>query len=124
MTKTVLIIEDDEFLLGMETKKLTDKGYNILPAISSENAFKFLNDSNLNIDLILLDLLLPDVNGFEILKKIREDDKHKDKPVIVFSNLFDEEDLKKANSLGANEFLIKANFTLDELAEKVFKLIG
>lgn len=124
MSKTILIIEDDEFLLGMESKKLTEKGYNVLPAVSSESAFKFIADPQNKIDLILLDLLLPETNGFDILKQIRENEKYGMTPVIVFSNLFDDGDVKKANALGANEFLIKANFTLDELAEKIFKLIG
>lgn len=124
MTKTILIIEDDEFLQSMESKKLTEKGYNILPAINSENAFKFIKDGSNKIDLILLDLLLPGTNGFEILKQIREDEKYSMVPIIIFSNLFNDEDIKKANTLGANEFLIKSNFTLDELAEKIIKLIG
>ncbi len=124
MTKTILIIEDDEFLQSMESKKLTEKGYNILPAINSENAFKFIKDGSNQIDLILLDLLLPGTNGFEILKQIREDEKYSMVPIIIFSNLFNDEDIKKANTLGANEFLIKSNFTLDELAEKIIKLIG
>ncbi len=124
MSKTILIIEDDEFLLGMESKKISEKGYTVLPALNSKDAFKYLEDPNIKIDLILLDLLLPDVNGFDILKNIRENQNYTTKPVIVFSNLFDDNDVKKANELGANEFLIKANFTLDELIDKIVKIIG
>ena len=74
-------------------------------------------------DLILLDLLLPDVDGFEILKEIRENVKWKSVPIIVFSNLSEEGDITKAKALGVTEFMVKANFTLDELAEKIKLLL-
>ena len=68
--KTILIIEDDNFLQGLEATKLKKEGYNILTALNSVEAFKAIEDKNNKIDLILLDLLLPDVDGFMILEKI------------------------------------------------------
>ncbi len=122
MAKMILIIEDDDFLQGLEAKKLKKEGYDVLTASNSVEAFKILN-ANTKPDMVLLDLLLPDVDGFMILKKIREDENLKRIPVIVFSNLSEEKDIEEANKLGISEFMVKSNFTLDELAEKIKVLI-
>jgi len=123
MAKTILIIEDDDFLLGMEAKKMATVGYNVLTAINSANAFEILNNDKNLVDLILLDLLLPDVDGFAILEMIREHPVYGKVPVIIFSNIYEDKDIKRANALGVNQFLIKSNFTLDELVEKITTLI-
>lgn len=123
MTKTVLIIEDDDFLQGLEAKKLAKEGYNVLTASNSGEAFKQI-EATPKIDIILLDLLLPDVDGFTILKMIRENAKVSMSPVIVFSNLAEEKDIAEANKLGISDFMIKSNFTLDELVTKIKSLIG
>ena len=123
MAKTILIVEDDNFLQGLEATKLKKEGYEILTASNSVEAFKHV-ESPTKIDLILLDLLLPEVDGFMILEKIRADKKYLTIPVIVFSNLSEEKDIKRATKLGISEFMVKSNFTLDELAKKVKELIG
>lgn len=122
--KLILTIEDDNFLQGLEAKKLMKEGYDVLTASNSVEAFEVLNNDRNNIDLILLDLLLPDVDGFSILKQIREKPRLKDTPVIIFSNLSEEKDIEKASKLGISEFMVKSNFTLDELTEKIKFLIG
>lgn len=104
-------------------KKLTKEGYNVLTASSSSDAFKQIENTE-KIDIILLDLLLPDVDGFTILKMIRENTKVSMSPVIVFSNLAEEKDIAAANKLGISDFMIKSNFTLDELVTKIKSLIG
>jgi len=118
MAKIILIIEDDDFLQGLEAKKLKKEGYNVLTASNSIEVFKIINGDT-RPDMILLDLLLPDVDGFSILKKIRENEALKNIPVIVFSNLSEEKDITEANKLGISDFMIKSNFTLDELAQKI-----
>jgi len=123
MAKIILIIEDDNFLQGLEATKLKKEGYEILGASNSVEAFKIIGE-NKKIDLILLDLLLPEVDGFMILEKIRQDKAFLTIPVIVFSNLSEEKDIKRATKLGISEFMVKSNFTLDELAKKVKNLIG
>lgn len=75
-------------------------------------------------DLVILDLMLPNVSGFEILEKIRSTDTMKKLKVIVFSNLGEESDVKKCLDLGVSDYLVKANFTLDELGEKIKSVIG
>ncbi len=118
MSKKILIIEDDSFLQGLISRKMKADAFDVFIALNATDAFKLL-DGGLMPDLLLLDLLLPNIDGFEVLRRIRENPILKNLPVIVFSNLSEEKDIKKAKDLGINEFMIKANFTLDELSDKV-----
>ena len=115
--RKVLIIEDDNFLQGLEGSKLKTEGYQVIVASTGEEAMVKIHEEG--IDLILLDLILPNFDGFEILKKIKEDDKLKDIPVIVFSNLSEDKDIDKARNIGVSDFMVKSNFTLDELVDHV-----
>lgn len=117
MANKILIVEDDTFLQGLSASKLSKEGYEVTTAGDGDEAIKTLE--TLTPDIILLDLVLPGTDGFSVLKKIRETDATKAIPVIVFSNLAQDEDIKKAKDLGANDFMIKSNFTLDELSEKI-----
>ena len=117
MSKKVLIVEDDEFLRSLTAKRLEKEGYEVAVAVDGETAVGTIQEEKPN--LILLDLLLPGLNGFQVLEKIKALDDLKDIPVVVFSNLGQREDIEKAKSLGANDFLIKANFTLDDVTAKV-----
>ncbi len=119
--KKVLIIEDDEFLQGLEAGKIKKSGYDVIVALTGEEAMQRITEPG--IDIILLDLILPKFDGFEILKKIRETESTKNIPVIVFSNLSEEAELKKAQDLGATQFMIKSNFTLDELVDNIKKIL-
>ncbi|MBP6856300.1 MAG: response regulator [Candidatus Pacebacteria bacterium] len=120
MSKKVLIVEDDTFLKNLASTKLTKEGFEVLPASSVEELNTILESHT--PDIILLDLLLPGTDGFGILKKIRENLKLTETPVIIFSNLSDEKDIAQAKELGANHFMIKSNFTLDEIVSKVREL--
>ncbi|MEI6494966.1 MAG: response regulator [bacterium] len=120
--KKILIVEDDEFLRSLTTKRLEKEGYAVAVAVDGESAVSAVRDNMPN--LILLDLLLPGVNGFDVLEKLKADEALKSIPVIVFSNLGQKEDIDKANSLGADDFLIKANFTLDDVIGKINAKLG
>jgi DNA-binding response OmpR family regulator len=111
--KKILIIEDDLFLQGLEASKLTKSGYEIITAKDGTEAMEKVQEPG--IDLVLLDLILPDFNGFEIMKKIRETESIKHIPILVFSNLSEEKDVEQAKALGSVDFMVKSNFTLDEL---------
>jgi two-component system, OmpR family, alkaline phosphatase synthesis response regulator PhoP len=117
MKKRVLVIEDDVFLQNLEVSNLEKNGFEVVPVSTGEEAMKKIHEPN--IDIILLDIVLPDFDGFEILKKIKTDKLIKNIPVIIFSNLSDEKDIEKGRELGANEFLVKSNFTLGELIQKI-----
>ncbi len=117
MAKKILIVEDDSFLQGLAATKLKKDGMEVLIASDSDEANKVMETET--PDLIILDLVLPGVDGFGILKNVRENPKFAKTPVIIFSNLSEDKDIKRAQELGANEFMIKSNFTLDELSTKI-----
>lgn len=113
----VLVIEDDKFLRELLVRKLASEGFDVQNAIDATAAFIILEQRKPAI--ILLDLILPEVSGFEILARIKKDPKIADVPVIILSNLGQKEDTDKAMALGAKDFMVKANFTLDEITAKV-----
>jgi len=117
MSKKILTIEDDSFLRGLEMKKLAKDGYEVISASTGDEAMKSIVLGGYS--LILLDLMLPGVDGFEVLKTIRSTPVTQNTPVIVFSNLAEEKDVEKARGLGASDFMIKSNFTLEELSAKI-----
>lgn len=121
--KKILIVEDDSFLQGLISRKLKGNGFDVFIALSATEGFKVL-ESGVIPELILLDLLLPNIDGFEFLAKIRTNPMLKTVPVIVFSNLSEEKDILKAKALGITDFMIKSNFTLDELLEKIKSVLG
>ncbi len=120
--KKILIVEDDTFLKNLAAKKLSSEGYEVVTAGNGDEATAAIDGST--PDLVLLDLLFPgNTDGFGILKKIRENTGMQNTPVIIFSNLSDEKDMQKARDLGATDYMVKSNFTLEELVEKIKSLI-
>ncbi len=115
--RKILIIEDDEFLRSLTAKRLEKEGYMVEVGVDGESGVAVAEAKK--PDLILLDLLLPGLDGFEVLKRVRANEALKETPVIIFSNLGQKEDIERAKGLGANDFLIKANFTLDDVVVKI-----
>lgn len=120
--KFVMVVEDDKFLRELLVRKLATEGFEVKSAIEATAAFAILAQDVPNI--ILLDLILPGVDGFEILTRIKADPRLVNVPVIILSNLGQKEDLDKAMALGAKDFMVKANFTLDEIVSKVHSIVG
>ena len=113
MSKQVFIVEDDEFLQEISATKLTKAGFVITTANDGEKALKILGASYVP-DCVLMDLMMPSsVDGFGVIEYIRKNDALKKVPIIAFSNMSDDESIARAKKLGANEFMIKSNFTLD-----------
>ena len=122
MAHSILIIEDDDFLRSLAVTKLETNGFTVAQVANGQDG---LNQVAQSIpDLIILDLMLPILSGFDVLKSIKASDATKNIKVIVFSNLGEEGDIKTCLDLGANDYLVKANFTLDELVEKIKGLLG
>lgn len=120
--KKVFIVEDDEFLRSLNAKKLEGEGYEVAVAIDGPSAITGIPEAA--PDLIFLDLLLPGgKDGFDVLASIKADEKTKNIPVIVFSNLGQTEDIEKARGMGAVDFLVKANFTLDDVVLKIKEIL-
>ncbi len=117
MTKKILIIEDDKFLRELITQKLIKEGYETSEAVDGEEGIRKVKEEK--PDLVLLDLILPGIDGFEVLSKKREDPGLVQIPVIILSNLGQKEDVERGLKLGAIDYLIKAHFTPGEIIEKV-----
>lgn len=122
MPKTILIIEDDLFISKTISDKLKKNGLEVSSAKDAREAEQVLEKNT--PDLILLDIILPQVNGIELLKRLKSDPKTKSIPVVVFSNLGSKEEVQEAMDLGATEYLIKATFSPDEVVEKVKKILS
>lgn len=117
MSKKILIIEDDKFLRELIAQKLFKEGFEAAEAIDGEEGIKKIKSEN--PDLILLDLILPGIDGFEVLSRMREDSILASIPVIILSNLGQKEDVEKGLKLGAVDYLIKAHFTPGEIIDKI-----
>ncbi len=117
----VLLVEDDVFLAGIYQKKFEMEGYKISIA---ENGEKGLADAKKKKpDIILLDILLPKMDGFTVLKNLKADASTKDIPVILLTNLGQKDDVEKGLEAGASDYLIKAHFKPSEIVEKVKKVL-
>jgi len=120
MPKKILIIEDDKFLRELVTQKLAKEGYEILEAADGENGVKMAKKKP---DLVLLDLLLPGINGFEVLARIKQNPSLSQIPVIILSNLGQKNDIEKGLKMGARDYLIKAHFTPAQIVEKIKNIL-
>lgn len=117
MAKKILIVEDDKFLRELVARKLSSEGFEIFEAVDGEEGIKKTKEEK--PDLVLLDLILPGIDGFEVLSKIKEEQELSSIPVIVLSNLGQREEVERGMKLGAADYLIKAHFTPGEIIEKI-----
>ncbi len=115
--KKILIVEDDKFLRELIARKVIDEGFDVSEAIGGEEGIKKIKEEK--PDMVLLDLILPGIDGFEVLTRMKEDPTLSSIPVIIFSNLGQKEDIEKGLKLGAIDYLIKAHFTPGEIIEKI-----
>lgn len=113
----ILIVEDDKFLRELIVAKLSKENYDVVVAVDGEEGIKKVKEEKPG--LILLDLILPGIDGFEVLSQIKNDPSVAHIPVIIVSNLGQREDIERGISLGANDYLIKAHFTPGEIIDKI-----
>lgn len=118
----IAIVEDDKFLRELITRKLTQEGYKISDAIDGEEGIEKIKKEKPK--LILLDLILPGIDGFNVLSQLKGNSKLSNIPVIILSNLGQREDVEKGLKLGAVDYLIKAHFTPGEIIEKIRKTLN
>lgn len=117
----ILLVEDDEMLHGMYTQKFKNQGYEVVSAFNGAEGVELSEKEK--PDLILLDVIMPKMDGFVALKKIRKNEVTAGIPVILLTNLGQEEDVKKGKELGANDYFIKANHTPQEVVDKVHSVL-
>jgi len=119
--KKILFIEDEAALQKTFRDILEKEGYQMISALDGESGLRLAKSQK--PDLILLDLILPRKDGFEVLKELKEDEATKGIPVIVLTNLEDIESVERAIELGATTYLVKAQYTLEEVIQKVKKAL-
>ncbi len=118
----VLVVEDDLFLRGLMSQKLLKEGFSVIEAVDGEEGLKMVSEKQPHI--VLLDLILPGIGGFEVLQKIRQDENIGGIPVLILSNLGQKDDLDKAKKLGATDYLVKAHNTPGEIVDKVKSILA
>ncbi|MDD5221044.1 MAG: response regulator [Candidatus Pacebacteria bacterium] len=122
MAKKILIIEDEELLSGLLRRKFLALGFDVFIADDGEKGVQSIRE--INPDLVLLDIIMPKMSGFEVLKIVREDSVIANTKIIVISNSGQPVELDKAKELGAADWLIKTEFDPNEVVEKAMRLIG
>jgi DNA-binding response OmpR family regulator len=114
MIKKIIVIEDEQILLRALNVELLSQGFEVLSAKDGESGLKLITQEL--PQLVLLDLILPKLHGFEVLKALKENESTKDIPVIILSNLGQDSDIKKAKELGAADYFVKASTDLSRLS--------
>lgn len=122
IVKKALVVEDDPLLSSLLARKLLSERFQVRAAADAPAAFAALEREK--SDIVLLDLILPGMDGFEILTRLKADQNLRSIPVLILSNLGQQEDVDRAMSLGAEGFMIKANFTLDEIVQRVKEILN
>lgn len=121
-TTSILLVEDDSFISGMYYTKLASMGFTVQVIEDGDAAWERLQQDPLP-DLVLLDVVLPKKDGFEILEGLRKEDRTKKLPIILLTNLGQKPDVERGIKLGANDYIIKAHYTPTEVVEKISKLL-
>lgn len=122
MAKKILLVEDERTLRDMYSLKLTKEGYEVTSAEDGEQAIELAKSSK--PDLILLDVILPKIDGFAVLDTLRKTKNFAKTPIIMLTNLGQKEDLEKGKNAGATDYLIKADTTPAGIAKKVEEVVG
>lgn len=117
--KIILLAEDDKYISQAYKDGLARAGFKVVTAFDGLEAIK--KAKQVKPDIILLDIILPRLDGFEVLKRLKADDGVKDVPVLIISNLGQDSDIEKGKELGAADYLIKANWSMREVIKKINK---
>lgn len=119
--RTILLVEDDSFLIEVYSTKLKEVGYLVQIAQDGEEALRKIRETD--FDLILLDIVLPTINGWEILRDIKRDPRLKELRVVVLSNLGEKEEIEKGLKAGAERYLVKAHYTPTEVVKEIKEIL-
>ncbi|MCX6796621.1 MAG: response regulator [Candidatus Falkowbacteria bacterium] len=118
----ILLIEDDPFLSSMYSAKFEMENFAVSAAEDGEKGLKMAY--SVKPDIILLDILMPKMNGFEVLEKLKANKETESIPVILLTNLNQKDEIERGMSLGADDYLIKAHFMPSEVVDKIKKIIA
>lgn len=117
MAKKILLVDDDVYIRDLYTEVLKDEQYDVSIAADGEEALNMIGQGP--FDLILLDVMMPKVDGIQVLNKIKADEKTKNVPVLMLTNFGQEDLIKQAVTLGSTDYLLKYNLTPGEMTAKV-----
>jgi len=120
--KSILLVDDDMTLREMYTERLKAEGYGVMTARDGEEALQIATDNHPNV--ILLDIMMPKINGLDVLKKLKEQSETKDIPVIVLTALIQDQERKESMARGANDYIVKSETMPGEVIDKVHALIN
>jgi len=120
-SKRILIIDDDETLKDALTDDLDEEGFLVTWCTNAETAFQEMRENT--PDVILLDMVMVNIDGFAVLRTLKKDEELKNIPVVVLSNLGEKKDVKKAKDLGADNYLIKAELSLKDIIKEILKMV-
>jgi DNA-binding response OmpR family regulator len=120
--KKILLVEDEPLLANLLKQRLEREGYGVAVAHDGEEGLKLLQEGAYS--LLLLDIILPKISGFELMEAMRTDPQLEKVPVIIVSNLGQDSDIAKGQSLGAAAYFVKAKVSIDELIEEVKKFLA
>jgi len=118
----ILLIEDDPFLVSMYSTKFELERFEVVSAENGEKGYEMATKES--PDIILLDILLPEMNGFEVLEKLKKHKTASKIPVILLTNLNQKNEIERGLSLGADDYLIKAHFMPSEVVDKIKRVIN
>jgi two-component system cell cycle response regulator len=119
--KKILWVEDDQFMTSLLARRIADEKGILLHAPEGEKALEILKTET--PDVIMLDILLPGMDGYEILRQVKANPKTRQIPVILLSNLGQKADTDRGAMLGANRFLVKAIITLDQIVKEISSVL-
>jgi len=119
--KQILLIEDDPFLIDIYVTKFKESGFSVEVANDGESALRYLEEKK--PDLVILDIVLPQIDGWEILRKIKSAPGLKNLKVIILSNLSQKEEVERGINLGSMKYLIKAHYTPSQVVEEIKEII-
>ncbi len=119
--QNILLVEDDPFLIDIYTTKLEESGFSVEVANDGEVALRKARENK--PDLVILDIVLPQIDGWEILRRIKSEPEFKNLKVIILSNLGQKEEVEKGIKLGAAKYLIKAHYTPSQVIKEIKKII-
>jgi len=120
--KKIIIIDDDEFLLDMYLTKFREAGFDVETFFSAKDALEKIR-SGLSFNIVLLDILMAGMDGFEFLDIVKKENLLKNSKVIILSNLGQKEDIEKGLAKGVDNYIVKAYFTPSEIVKKVKELL-
>jgi len=120
--RKILLVEDDKYLIDIYTTELKKAEFVVKNALNGKEALNEIN--KIKPDLLVLDIIMPEVDGWQVLRKIKEKAEFKNLNIIVLSNLSQKEDIEKALKSGATKYFVKTHFTPSKVVEEIKKILN